>query len=63
MSSRNLSHKQGVWGRAVGFDFKLLHEQVGNEGTDGRTHGSTMDLFLILTLEEEVCVFKAKLSE
>ena len=29
----------------------------------GGTHGSTMDLFVILTLEEEVCVCKAKLQK
>ena len=44
-----------------GLDLKLFHEQVGYEGTDGRTHGSTMNLFIKLTLEEEVCVFKAEL--
>ena len=51
-----------VWGSAKDFDLKLFHKQVGNERADGGTHGSTMYLFLILTLEEEVCVFKAKLQ-
>ena len=32
-------------------------------GLNGGTHGSTMDQFVILTLEEKVCVFKAKLQE
>ena len=49
-------------GSAKGFDFKLLHEQVGNWGADGGTHGCTMYLFIILTLEKEVCVFKAELQ-
>ena len=31
--------------------------------SNGRTNGSTMDLFIILTLEEEVCVFEAKLQQ
>ena len=50
-------------GRAKGFDLKLFHKQVGNEGADGGTHGSTMDLFIMLTLEEEVCVFEAQLQK
>ena len=45
------------------FDLKLSHEEVGYEGTDGRTHGCTMELFIKLTLEEEVCVFKAELQK
>ena len=62
--SINLSHNwEFVWGRAKGLDFELFHEQVGNEGANGGTHGSTMDLFAILTLEEEVYVFEAKLQE
>ena len=46
-----------------GFDLKLFHEQVSYEGTDGGTHDSSMDLFIKLTLEEELCVFKAKLQD
>ena len=30
---------------------------------DGGTHGCTMDLFIVLTLEEEVGVFEAELQE
>ena len=41
----------------------LFHEQVCYEGTDGGTHGSTMDLLIKLTLEEEVCVSKAELQK
>ena len=52
-----------MWGRLEGFSFKLFHEQVGYEGADGGTHGCTMDLFIVLTLEEEVGVFKAELQE
>ena len=29
----------------------------------GGTHGSPMDLFIIFTLEEEVCVFEAELQK
>ena len=50
-------------GRLDGFGFKLLNEQVGYEGADGGTHGCTMDLFIVLTLEEEVDVFEAELQE
>ena len=58
VSSTYLSHKQGAWGRTKGLDFELFHKQVDNEGANGGTHGSTMDLFIILTLEEEICVFR-----
>ena len=55
-----LSDKWGLWGTAKSLDFKLFHKQVGNEGADGRTHDSTMDLFIIPTLEEEECVFETE---
>ena len=41
-----------------GLDLKLFHEQACYEKTNGGTHNSNMDLFIKLTLEEEVCVFK-----
>ena len=59
VSSTYHSHRWGVWGRAKGLDFELFIKHVGNEGANGGTHGSTMDLFLKLTLEEKVCVFEA----
>ena len=40
VSFTNLSQRQGVWGSAKGFDFKLLHEQVGNEGLMGEPMAS-----------------------
>ena len=46
-----------------GFGFKLFHEQVGNEEAAWGTHGCTMDLFIVLTLEEEVGVFEAELQK
>ena len=54
--------KVGVGGSAKGFKLKLFHEQTGNEGTNGGTHGCIMDLFIILTLEEEVSIFKTELQ-
>ena len=57
VSPTHLSHRWG-WHRAKDFDFKLFHKQIGNEGTDRRTYDSTMELFVIITLEEEVCVFE-----
>ena len=45
-------------GRAKGLDLELFHEQVANEGANGGIHGSTMDLFIILTLEEEISVLR-----
>ena len=50
-------------GRAEGLDLKLFYKQIGDERADKETHGSTMDLFIILTLEEEVCVFDAELQQ
>ena len=47
VSSTYLRHKQAVWGRAKGLDFELFHKQISNEGANGGTHGSTMDLFII----------------
>ena len=46
-----------------GFDLKLFHQQVGYEGIDGGTHGSTMDLFIKLIFEEEVGAFKTELKK
>ena len=60
VSSTNLSHWEGGWGGAKGFYLKLFHENVGYKGTDGGPHSCTLDLFLILTLEEEVSVGKAE---
>ena len=58
-----LAKGKGVRGSAKGFNLKVFYEQVGNEETHGRTHGCTMDLFIILTLEEKVSVFKTKLRK
>ena len=58
-----LSHRWGVWDRVKGLDFELFHKQVGNKRVKGGGHGSTMDLFVILTLEEKDYVFEAKLKE
>ena len=52
-----------VRSKVNGLNFKLFHEQVGNKWTNGGTSGGTMDLFIIPTLEEEVCVFEAKLQK
>ena len=62
MSPTNLSQRLGVWGSAKGFDLKLFHEQVGDERPDAGTHGWSLDLFINITLEEEVHVFKAELQ-
>ena len=48
---------------AKGLDLKLFHEQVGNEEANRGTHGCTMNLFIILTLENEVSVFKAEFQQ
>ena len=41
----------------------LIMTKVGYEGTDGGTHSSTLDMFIKLTLEDDVCVFKAELQK
>ena len=60
LSSTKLSQRWMVGGSAYGFDFNPLHELVGNEGAKGGTHGCTIDLFIVCTLEEEEGVFKAE---
>ena len=54
---------RGVGEGGEGFYFKLFHEDVGYEGADGGTHSCTLDLFIILTLEEEVGVGQAELQQ
>ena len=63
VSSTNLSQRLGVWEKTEGFDLKLFHEQVYNERTNGGAHSSTLNLFIILTLEKEVCLFMAELQK
>ena len=65
VSSTNLRYRVGgyVWAGTKGFYINLFHEQVCYKGTNGETHSSTLDLFIKLTLEEEVCVFKAELQK
>ena len=64
VSSRNLNQREEGWGEGgEGFDFKLFHKDVSYEGADGGTHSCTLDLFIILTLEEEVGVGQAKLRQ
>ena len=45
-------HPRWACSSTDGFDFKLFHEKVGHNGADGRTHGSPMNLLIILTLQE-----------
>ena len=46
-----------------GFNFKLFHEDVCYERADGGSHSCNLDLFIILTLEEEVGVGEAELQQ
>ena len=48
---------------AKGFYLKLFHEQISYERTNGGSISCTLDLFIILTLEEEVSVGEAELSK
>ena len=45
-----------------GLHFKLFHKDVCYEGADEGSHSCTLDMFIILTLEEEVGVGKAELQ-
>ena len=51
-----------IGGSADGLGFKLFHGKAGYLGADVGTYGCTMDLFIILTLEEETDIFMAKIS-
>ena len=62
VSSTNLSQREGVGDGTKCFYFKLFHEDVCYGGTDGGSHSCTLDLFIILTLEEEVSVGEAELQ-
>ena len=62
VSSTNLSQREGVGAGGKGLYFKLFHKDVCYEGADGGSHSCTLDLFIILTLEEEVGVGKAELQ-
>ena len=57
------SKGRGAGEGGEGFYFKLSHEDVSYEGADGETHSCTLDLFIILTLEEEVGVGQAELQQ
>ena len=59
--STYLSYTLGGWGWIDGLDFQLFHEQLGHNGTDGRTHGYLLYVLIILTFEEEIGIFKAEL--
>ena len=50
-------------GSADDLGFKLFDEQVSYYGTAGETHGCAMDLFIIPTLEEEICIFRQNSSK
>ena len=63
MSSTNLSQREGGGEGGEGLHFKLFHKDVCYEGADRRTHSCTLDLLIILTLEEEVGVGKAELQQ
>ena len=45
-----------------GLVFKLSHEQVGHNSIDGGANGCSRYLFIILTLEEEICAFWGRFS-
>ena len=42
--------------------FRLLHEQLSHNRAKGGPHSCSLDLCIILTLEEEICLFEAELQ-
>ena len=50
-------------GSADGCGFKLFCKQASYNGTYREIHGCTMDLFIILTLEEEVGIFQTEFQQ
>ena len=62
VSSTNLSHSVGGGGGAKSFYPKLFHKDVGYERGHGGSYSCTLDLFIKLTLEEEVSVGEAELQ-
>ena len=56
VSSTNLSQREGMGDGTKGFYLILFHKDVCYEGANGGPHSCTLDLFIILTLEEEVSV-------
>ena len=64
VSSTYLSHRLGGFGAGLmALDSKSSLNRVNSEGFDGAIHGYTMDLFKILTLEEEVGIFEGRLQQ
>ena len=49
------------WGSVDGLGFKFFYEEVGYNRTDRGTHGCTMYLFIILTLEKELVILRDKI--
>ena len=62
MSSTNLSQREGGGDGTKGFCLKLFYKDVCYEGANGGPHSCTLDLLIILTLEEEVRVGEAELQ-
>ena len=53
---------RGTGAELMALNLNSSMNRSATKGTNGGTHGSTMDLLIILTLEEEVCGFEAKLQ-
>ena len=47
---------------AKAFYLKHFHKEVSYEGADGGSDSCTLDLFIILTLEEQVSVGESELQ-
>ena len=54
---------QGVRAEIIALTLNSSVNRLAVKGLMVGTHGCTKDLFIILTLEEEVRVFKAKLQK
>ena len=56
-------HQRGVWWCADGSCLKTFHVQVFHYWADGRAHGSTFNLLLLLVLESAVSTPETKFQE
>ena len=63
VSSTNLSNREGGWEQGLrAFTSNSSMNRLAMMGLMGGSHSCSLDLFLILTLEEEVCVGKEELQ-
>ena len=61
-STYPLPHPWRAFGSVDGLYLKVLHEEVGHYGADGRPHGCSLNLFIEPVLKLKIGVFKQNSS-